>query len=250
MATMRRSFIIGLGVLLVVLAGNAAAGRAPAREVLVLGGTGKLGAEIVKLLVAKGDHVTVLARETSDRGRLEDQPVSYLTGDVLNEADIEAVFKGRKFAVVVTALLPPRSETHFYDRVMPVLVKHAKVAGVRQIVHQSAVGAGTSQQKVDTTGWDKVPGMLDRLKDQTAGEEALRNSGVPYTIIRNARLWPDGTPATGKAELTEDESVLTPMTRPDLARVTVSCVGNAACLNRIYHVKDATLSWPPPGGMR
>jgi uncharacterized protein YbjT (DUF2867 family) len=250
MTTFRRSFLVGLGLLLSVFAGASGSAEHAAREVLVLGGTGKLGAEIVRLLVQNGDHVTVLVRETSDRSRLKDQPVSYVTGDVLDDADVEAAFKGRKFGIVVTALLPPRSEIHFYDRAMPILVKHAKAAGVQQIVHQSAVGAGASLQRVDTTGWDKVPGMLDRLKDQTAGEEALRNGGVPYTIIRNARLWPDGTPATGKAELTEDDSVLTPMTRLDLARVTVSCVGNPACLNRIYHVKDESLTWPPPGGMR
>ena len=250
MTTSRRSFLIGLGLLLTMLTGAAGAAEQAAREVLVLGGTGKLGAEIVRLLVARGDHVTVLAREKSDRSRLKDVPVSYVTGDVLNDADVGAAFRGGRFAVVVTALLPPRSELHFYDRAMPMLVKHAKAAGVQQIVHQSAVGAGDSLGKVDTTGWDKVPGMLDRLKDQTAGEQALRNGGVPYTIIRNARLWPDGTPATGKAELTEDDSVLSPMTRPDLARVTVSCVGNPACLNKTYHVRDTTLAWPPPGGMR
>ena len=50
------------------------------------------------------------------------------------------------------------------------------------------------------------------LRERTI-EQALRSGGVPYTIIRNARLYPAGTPSTGKAELTEDDTVLTPMTR-------------------------------------
>ena len=55
---------------------------------------------------------------------------------------------------------------------------------------------------------------------------ALRGSGVPYTIIRNARIYPPESPATGKAALTEDDSIITPMTRADLAKLTLSCVVN------------------------
>jgi hypothetical protein len=69
---------------------------------------------------------------------------------------------------------------------------------------------------------------------------------VPYTIIRNTRLWPDGTPPTGRAELTEDDTTITPMTRADLARLTVQCLDNPACLNKTFHVRDTSLAWPPP----
>ena len=68
----------------------------------------------------------------------------------------------------------------------------------------------------------------------------------PYTIIRNTRLYPDGTPATGKAELTTDDSVILPMTRADLAILTVRCLAKAECLGQTYHVRDTSLAWPPP----
>ena len=38
--------------------------------------------------------------------------------------------------------------------------------------------------------------------------------------------------------------------RTDLAIFTVHCLGNAACLNKTYHVKDPSLGWPPPGAAR
>ena len=44
--------------------------------------------------------------------------------------------------------------------------------------------------------------------------------------------------------LTEDDSIITPMTRADLAKLTLSCVANAACLNKTFHVQDASLPWP------
>jgi hypothetical protein len=36
-----------------------------------------------------------------------------------------------------------------------------------------------------------------------------------------------------------------PMTRADLARVTVQCLGKADCLNKTYHVRDTSLRGPP-----
>jgi hypothetical protein len=48
----------------------------------------------------------------------------------------------------------------------------------------------------------------------------------------------DGTPATGTASLIEDTSVNGPVTRADLALLTMECIGNKACFNRIYHAVD------------
>jgi uncharacterized protein YbjT (DUF2867 family) len=217
-----------------------------AREVLVLGGTGQLGAEIVKLLVANGDHVTVFARASSDRSRLEGLAVNYATGDLLKEPDIAAALRAKKYDVVISAVRVQGGDIHFYEKIMGTLTAQARATGVGQIIHNSAVGAGRNAEKFKGLGWENVPGLLDRMKDQGVGEDLIRASGVPYTIIRNTRLYPDGTPPTGRAELTEDDSVIDPMTRPDLARLNMKCVGNPACLNKTYHVRDPSgLPWPP-----
>ena len=64
-------------VLALMTFGSANAGA----EVLVFGGTGRLGAPIVKLLIERGYSVTVFARMSSDRFRLADSDVTYITGD-------------------------------------------------------------------------------------------------------------------------------------------------------------------------
>jgi uncharacterized protein YbjT (DUF2867 family) len=223
----------------------AAAGDA--REVLVFGGTGQLGVQIVRRLVAAGHRVTVFARPGSDRSRLQGLGVDYVTGDLLNPGDVAAAFESRRFAVVVNAVRVEDNDPHFYEKIMGPIATQAKANRVAQVIHHGAVGAGANVAKFTTLGWDKVPGLLPRLVDQGIGEQRLREGGVPWTIIRNARLYPDERPATGQAELTEDDSVLTPMTRADLAILTVRCVGNPACYGKTYHVKDASLPWPPPG---
>ena len=217
------------------------------REVLVLGGTGQLGAEIVRQLAAAGTaRITVFAREGSDRGPLAGLPVSFVVGDLTREADVAAALRSRHFDVVVNAVRVEDGDIHFYEKILTPLARLARETGVGQIIHHGAVGAGANAAKFTSLGWEQVPGLLERLKDQGIGEQQLRDSGVRYTIIRNARLYPDGTPSTGKAELTEDDSVLTPMTRADLALFTVRCLGNAACHDKTYHVRDASLAWPPP----
>jgi uncharacterized protein YbjT (DUF2867 family) len=234
----------------VVAAAAAATDAAPqpaAREVLVLGGTGQLGAEIIRQLAASGSQrITVFAREGSDRSRLEGLPVTYLIGDLTREADIAAALRSRRFDVIVNAVRVEDGDIHFYEKILTPLARLARETGVGQIIHHGAVGAGANAAKFTSLGWERVPGLLDRLKDQGIGEQQLRDSGVAYTIIRNARIYPDGAPSTGKAELTEDDSVLTPMTRADLALFTVRCLGNADCHNKTYHVRDASLAWPPP----
>jgi len=237
--------------ILIALVATLGAGLAPAevpepREVLVLGGTGQLGAEIVRRLLVQGDRVTVFTRPGSDRSRLAGLAVRYAEGDLLNEADVTAVFAGNRFQFVIVAVRVEDGDPNFYAKFMPTLTARAKAAGVTQFIHHGAVGAGRNAEKFQNLGWEKVPGLLDRLKDQGVGEDIVRASGLPWTIIRNTRLYPDGTPPTGKAELTEDDSVIGPMTRADLAVLTLRCLGNAKCFGRTWHVRDQSLAWPPP----
>ena len=192
-----------------------------------------------------GHRVTVFARPNADRSRLQGLRLDYVTGDLLEPGDVAAAFRSRRFAVVVNAVRVEDDDLHFYEKIMRPIAAQAKATRVGHVIHHGAVGAGPNAAKFTTLGWDKVPGLLPRLADQGVGEGLLRDSGVPYTIIRNARLYPDEHPATGAAELTEDDTVLTPMTRADLAILTVRCVANPACFGKTYHVKDASLRWPP-----
>jgi uncharacterized protein YbjT (DUF2867 family) len=247
---------VALGCALAPLPGRAAVSPATTspgapppepRTVLVFGGTGQLGAQVVRRFVAAGDRVTVFARPGADRTRLQGLDVGYVTGDLLDAAAVAAALRTTRPAIVVNAVRVEDGDVHFYEKIMGPMAAHSKETGVRQLIHHGAVGAGDNAAKFPTLGWDKVPGLLERLADQGVGERLLRDSGVPYTIIRNARIYPDATPATGRAELTEDDGVISPMTRADLAALTLRCAGDPACLGKTYHVRDASLAWPPPG---
>ena len=239
---MPKRIIVLLNLVMALLATNAMAER-----VLVLGGTGQLGAELVRLLLERGDDVTVFARPTSDRSRLEGMNVEYVVGDLLEEPTVQKAFQETSFDVVVNTVRAPLSTKDFYDIVSRNIVTHAKANGVKQIIHHGAVGAGDNMALHPDVPWAQIPGLEARMLDQGKAEQNFLTSGISSTVIRNARVWPDGTPSTGKARLTEDQSVLTPNTRADLALFTVQCIGNSECDGKIYHVQDESLTWPPPG---
>ncbi len=221
------------------------------RKILVLGGTGQLGRAIVGELRKTPAKITIFSRSGSDRTGFEppsaaSPPIEWVTGDLLNAADVDRVFSTTTFDVVINAVRVEDGDIHFYEKIMASLTRNARKTGTRLFIHHGAVGAGSNVEKFRNLGWERVPGIFDRLKDQGIGEDLLRSSGVPYVIIRNARLYPATHPATGKALLTEDDGVLTPMTRADLARLTSECIGTPTCVNKTFHVNDPSLSWPPP----
>lgn len=168
------------------------------------------------------------------------------TGDLLKATDIEAAVRARHYDVIISVVRVQDDDPHFFARFMAPLAASARATSVGQIIHHSAVGAGKDIEKFAGRGWEKNPGLVTRLADQGAAEDLLRVSGVPYTIIRNADIYPDDAPSTGTAVLTEDDTVLTSMTRADLALLTMQCFGNPACINKTFHVKDPSLPWRPP----
>ncbi len=215
--------------------------------VLVFGGTGQLGSEVVKQLVTAGEEVVVFVRPGSDKKRLLGLDVDYVVGDMLNAGDVEAAFQQRKIRVVINTVRAPLSEQRFYDLTSRNVATHAKQAGVAQIIHHGAVGAGENRELFPDVPWDRVPGLAARMDDHRLAETNFFASGIPTVVIRNSRVWPHGTPRTGKASLTEDQSVMTPITRGDLADFTLHCLDNPACAGNIYHAMDPALTWPPPG---
>ena len=205
--------------------------------VLILGGTGKLGSEIVMDMVAAGEDVTVLARPTSNRERLEGLDVSYVLGDILTESDVEAALKSGPYRVVVDALARDGDvDPNFYVQSMKNISKWAKETGVKQVILHGATGAGLSYPLYPQSRWEA---MGPTIMAKSMGERHLIESGVPYTIIRHMVLVPQEFKESGKAWLSTDQSVRGLMTRDGLARLTMECLDKADCINEVFHAHDS-----------
>jgi uncharacterized protein YbjT (DUF2867 family) len=204
--------------------------------ILVFGGSGQLGSEIVKQLLAAGYPVSVFIRPTSDRSRLAGLKVKLIEGNVLNEPDVERALKSQPFDVVINALGRSESGVDFYATSGRLIALWCKATGVKQVILHSSVGVGESRAAYP-------PGMFPQRSElfvnKQVAEDDLITSGITYTIIRNAVLHELAPGASDGARLYEDQTKFGAVSRRGLARLTRECVGNAACANRIYHAVDA-----------
>lgn len=227
--------------LLVVSCGSLADSKsAPGAEVLVFGGTGRLGSDIAKALHEKGYSITIFARPTSNRERLDGYDVSYVVGDVLDGASVLSVLREQQYDVVIDALGRGSSGVEFFKDSAENISTAVKSTGVKQVVLHGSVGAGDSAAAYEENGISAS--MTNLFAAKTAGEAAVRNSGVEFTIIRNSRLLRYGTKDNGSAALYEDPLLTGAVTRAALARLTVTCVLNKDCYGKTYHAVDKSLN--------
>jgi uncharacterized protein YbjT (DUF2867 family) len=210
--------------------------------VLLFGGTGRLGAPIAKLLVAAGEDVTVFVRADSSRERLAGLDLRYVVGDLADEKSIAAAFSARPYRVVIDASAQRGASNavpRFYENAARWIAANARRTGVRQFILHGSIGAGDNAREVTAL---RGSGASDRLADKGRAETAVREGGVPYTIIRHGLVpYDPQPPATERAYLTRDTSTWGEVTRDDLAILTLDAMDNPARFNKVYHAIDPEL---------
>jgi uncharacterized protein YbjT (DUF2867 family) len=235
---MMRRLVLAFFTMAMAMGLNSAAFAADAA--LVFGASGRLGSEMVKVLVAKNIPVTVFVRASSDRSLLKGLNVTYVEGDARNQADVNKAFASGKFTLVVNAIAR-RSRTEFglYDASQNYITAAAKAAKVSQVIFFSSVGVGSSRSLYTDKAYAN---FKETMLERETAERELIASGVPYTIVRTGGVL-DGDAISGKGYLSE-EPKLGATTRPELARMTAECVGAAKCMNKIFHGVDDTQKVP------
>ena len=237
-------------VLLLLSVANSQAGSGHSgneNKVLVFGGTGQLGSVTVHELVAAGYPVTVFVRPSSDRHRLDGLNVSYVTGDILNAAEVKAAFDGRDIRTVIDASAPGNGDDEFYPTAMAHIIAGAKAGGVQQVILEGSVGAGENIKQfpqIEQLPQATFERVSSTFEAKGRAEQLLIHSGIGYTIIRNGFLLAADLPPTRTARLSTDQSLMRTVTRADLAILTVLCVGNPDYMNGIWHAVDDSQAVP------
>ncbi len=238
-------------VLLLLSVANSQAGSGHSgneNKVLVFGGTGQLGSVTVHELVAAGYPVTVFVRPSSDRHRLDGLNVSYVTGDIINAAEVKAAFNDRNIRTVVDASAPASADDdEFYPTAMAHIIAGAKAGGVQQVILEGSVGAGENIKQfpqIEQLPQATFERVSSTFEAKGRAEQLLIHSGIGYTIIRNGFLLAADLPPTRTARLSTDQSLMRTVTRADLAILTVLCVGNPDYMNGIWHAVDDSQAVP------
>jgi|tagenome__1003787_1003787.scaffolds.fasta_scaffold20987813_1 uncharacterized protein YbjT (DUF2867 family) len=145
--------------------------------ILVVGATGLLGGEICRQLSAAGHPVRALVRPTSDESRVEALRVlgaELVTGDLKDPATLVAACAGAEVVITTASTTLSRQAG---DTIASVdqdgqlqLIEAAKASGVSRFVYVSYSGNHTIGCPLTTA--------------KRAVEQALRDSGLTYTILR------------------------------------------------------------------
>jgi uncharacterized protein YbjT (DUF2867 family) len=132
--------------------------------ILVTGGTGTLGRLVTPLLQEAGFKVRVLSRHSRETA----DGIEYFAVDLLKGDGIEAALEG------VDIVLHLAGANKGDDIATRNLAKAASQASVQHLVYISVIGA------------DRVP--LAWLKSKLDAEQAIADSGVPWTTLRAAQF--------------------------------------------------------------
>jgi uncharacterized protein YbjT (DUF2867 family) len=151
-------------------------------KVLVTGGTGFVGTHLVNRLLQRGHEVAVLARDPAKTRNRYNRPVETVRGDVLDPESLSAAIAGRDAVVHLVGIIHEAGEQTFdrmHREAAENVVAAAKAAGVRRLVHMSAMGS-----------FEDSPSAYGRTK--AAGEKAVRASGLEWTVIRPSIIFGPG----------------------------------------------------------
>ncbi len=141
------------------------------KKVLVIGATGTIGQVVVAELVAGGDSVRAFSRNARWAAQKLPVGVEVIEGDLTQAADLEPALVG------VDAVILTHGGDADPDRIY--------VGGVQALI--DAVGTSAipvvlmSSINVEQVAPGPYAGLLNAKKH---GEDLLRSSGLPYTIIR------------------------------------------------------------------
>ncbi len=149
--------------------------------ILVAGGTGRLGTDVVQGLLSRGERVRVLTRFARRADELAARGAEVVIGDVRNPQTLAPAMIGTH--VVVSAV-------HGFVGSGGVTPQNVDRDGNRNLIHAAQeVGADVILLSVVGAAPDH-PMELVRMK--AAAEQALGNSGLRHTIVRAAafiELW-------------------------------------------------------------
>ena len=143
-------------------------------QVLVIGGTGMLGGQVVSELLARGKRVRALVRPTSDAKRLESNGVEIARGDMMDPASLLQAMDGAD-AVVSTAAGYTRHSKGDTDEIDIIgnqnLADAARRAGVNRFVLTSILTC------------DQTP-QVPHFWHKKLAEDRLEELGVPFVALR------------------------------------------------------------------
>ncbi|MEL6977320.1 MAG: SDR family oxidoreductase [Pseudomonadota bacterium] len=190
-------------------------------RILIAGATGANGRQLTEELVAKGLPVRALVRNKDKAAQVLPQAAELVEGDLSVSDSLTTALDKVGKAYVVTSIQPDTVSLfqNFFDA--------AKVAKVSQLVKFSGLGAAP-----------EAPSEV--IRQHAASDAALRESGVPYTILRpnsfhQNMLWQaESIASTGAFHLPLADAAQSTIDVRDIAEITSTILTTEGHLGKAY----------------
>jgi uncharacterized protein YbjT (DUF2867 family) len=186
-------------------------------DVLVIGGHGQIGLRLLTLLARDGHRARGVIRKAEQAGDLEAAGAEPVVCDVERGEDLRPGADGAD-AIVFAAGAGPgsgaeRKRTVDYGAAVASM-EAARDAGVGRFVIVSSMGAH------DVAG--AAEAMRPYLQAKSDADDALRQSGLDWTIVKPGRL--TDAPGTGRVLVTRTLGGRAEVPRDDVALVLLECL--------------------------
>ncbi len=199
--------------------------------VLVAGATGRTGQLVVRELRDSGFAIRAFVRDAQRATQLLGPDIDYVQGDVRDAESVRAAMDGVDrlvSAIGATRGDPDNSPEDVDFGGVRTLAVAARAADLRQIVLVSSAGV---------TRDDHILNRLfgNVLVWKRRGEDAVRDAGVPYTIVRPGGLT-DGEDSRTALVFRQGDEESGFVTRGDVARVCVAALRHEEALGKTFEL--------------
>src|SRR5208283_3431076 len=147
----------------------------------VLGAAGATGTQLVEQALAAGHHVTALVRSPG-KLTITNPNLHVVQGDATDRAAVSRAMKGADAVISTLGATGP-----VIAEATRAIVAVAKQEGPQRIVMMSSFAVARDRLTPATKLLTRMA-MGGQIKDKTTGEEALRASGLDWTIVYATKL--------------------------------------------------------------
>lgn len=147
----------------------------------VLGATGATGTQLVEQALTAGHHVTALAR-SPEKLTITSPSLHVVQGAATDRAAVSRAMKGADAVISTLGATGP-----VIAEATRAIVAVAKQEGPQRIVIMSSFAVARDRLTPASKLLTRMA-MGSQIKDKTTGEEALRASGLDWTIVYATKL--------------------------------------------------------------
>jgi uncharacterized protein YbjT (DUF2867 family) len=198
-------------------------------DVVVAGGHGKIALRLERLLAARGDSARGLVRNPDHFDDVSAAGAQPVLADLESDIDAGPVIAGADAIVFAAGAGPGSGEAR--KRTMDLggavkLIEAAKAAGIRRYVIVSSMGADHPERASGTFG--------AYLAAKSKADNALRASGLDYTVVRPGGLTDD--PGTGTVDVSERLGRRGQIPRDDVAAALVAVLDAPNTIGKTFEI--------------